>query len=385
MEFEQHFAPLHGVAGTTVQTTPAEADTGSSLRARPAPRRQAALPTCRASSRLRTPSAVAVTVSRWGATGEGRIRVAALGPDHRRHTSMARPSAQHVGRVDGVASPAQLAASPGQGDGELDDVGRPAPGQHLDRLGAPPGRCRRSARAGCPCRSAAPRCARPSARPAPPWSRASSRARSTSCMNAPEPTFTSSTRAPVPSAIFLLMIELAISGIGLDRAGDVAQRVELAVGRRQVRPRPRRSPRRPRAAGVSISALLSDARQPGIDSSLSSVPPVCPSPRPDSCGTAAPHAATSGAERERDLVADAAGGVLVDRGPVQADESPAARRWRSWPCVHRADLGAIHALEQRWPSPGRSSARRPRCPGVGVDEPVDLGVGQGAAGRAWRG
>jgi hypothetical protein len=25
------------------------------------------------------------------------------------------------------------------------------------------------------------------------------------------------------------------------------------------------------------------------------VPPVCPSPRPDSCGTAAPHAATAGA------------------------------------------------------------------------------------------
>jgi hypothetical protein len=27
---------------------------------------------------------------------------------------------------------------------------------------------------------------------------------------------------------------------------------------------------------------------------LSSVPPVWPSPRPESCGTAAPHAATSG-------------------------------------------------------------------------------------------
>ena len=32
-------------------------------------------------------------------------------------------------------------------------------------------------------------------------------------MNAPDPTFTSSTSPPVPSAIFLLMIELAISGI----------------------------------------------------------------------------------------------------------------------------------------------------------------------------
>ena len=44
-----------------------------------------------------------------------------------------------------------------------------------------------------------------------------------------------------------------------------------------------------------ISSLDSNARQPGIDSSLSRVPPVCPSPRPDSCGTATPHAATRGA------------------------------------------------------------------------------------------
>jgi hypothetical protein len=35
--------------------------------------------------------------------------------------------------------------------------------------------------------------------------------------------------------------------------------------------------------------------KPGIDSSLSSVPPVWPSPRPDTIGTAAPQAATAGA------------------------------------------------------------------------------------------
>ena len=40
--------------------------------------------------------------------------------------------------------------------------------------------------------------------------------------------------------------------------------------------------------------LVKAARKPGMVSSLSSVPPVWPSPRPDSCGTAAPHAATSG-------------------------------------------------------------------------------------------
>ena len=43
--------------------------------------------------------------------------------------------------------------------------------------------------------------------------RASSRASSTFFMNAPLPTFTSSTSAPVPSAIFLLMIEEAMSGM----------------------------------------------------------------------------------------------------------------------------------------------------------------------------
>ena len=46
---------------------------------------------------------------------------------------------------------------------------------------------------------------------------------------------------------------------------------------------------------ATISSLESAARQPGIDSSLSRVPPVWPSPRPDSWGTATPHAATSGA------------------------------------------------------------------------------------------
>ena len=53
-----------------------------------------------------------------------------------------------------------------------------------------------------------------------PWSRprrtivrASSPARSLSVMKAPEPTFTSSTRDSVPSAIFFDMIDPAMSGI----------------------------------------------------------------------------------------------------------------------------------------------------------------------------
>ena len=46
---------------------------------------------------------------------------------------------------------------------------------------------------------------------------------------------------------------------------------------------------------ANISSFDSAARQPGIASSLSRVPPVWPRPRPESCGTATPQAATSGA------------------------------------------------------------------------------------------
>jgi len=53
----------------------------------------------------------------------------------------------------------------------------------------------------------------PWAVPRPTIVRASSRPRSGSGRNAPEPNFTSSTRASVPSAIFLDMIDEAIRGI----------------------------------------------------------------------------------------------------------------------------------------------------------------------------
>ncbi len=55
--------------------------------------------------------------------------------------------------------------------------------------------------------------ATPASSPSSTMVRASSRERSMSCRNAPEPNFTSSTSAPVPSAIFFDMIDDAISGI----------------------------------------------------------------------------------------------------------------------------------------------------------------------------
>ena len=125
-------------------------------------------------------------------------------------------------------------------------------------------------------------------------------------------------RSPrAPSASFFDMIDEAISGIDVDGRRDVAQRVELLVGRDEV-------------AGLADDrdadlAHLRDelvdrsrsTRKPGIDSSLSSVPPVWPRPRPDIIGNGTPHAATSGRERERHLVADAAGRVLVDDAPAE--------------------------------------------------------------------
>ena len=112
-------------------------------------------------------------------------------------------------------------------------------------------------------------------------------------MNAPEPTFTSSTSAPVPSAIFLLMIELAISGIA--STVPVTSRSAYSLRSAGASPSPAAQITAPTSRSWAMnSSLVSAARQPGIDSSLSSVPPVWPSPRPDSCGTAPPQAATSG-------------------------------------------------------------------------------------------
>jgi len=50
-----------------------------------------------------------------------------------------------------------------------------------------------------------------------------------------------------------------------------------------------------RATSALYSAIERPMRKPGIDSSLSTVPPVCPRPRPLIIGTATPQAATIGA------------------------------------------------------------------------------------------
>ena len=98
---------------------------------------------------------------------------------------------------------------------------------------------------------------------------------------------------------------------GLDRRRRVAQRVHLPVGRRDLR----RLADQRAADRVELrraSRQREVGAEPGMDSSLSSVPPVWPRPRPDIIGTATPSDGDERREHERDLVADAAGGVLVD-------------------------------------------------------------------------
>ncbi|EFV91940.1 hypothetical protein ES5_08431 [Dietzia cinnamea P4] len=133
----------------------------------------------------------------------------------------------------------------------------------------------------------------PAAVPISTITRASSRASAGSGRNAPEPYLTSSTSAPVPSAIFLLMIDAA--SMGIDGTVPVTSRRAYRARSAGARSDPAAqitAPVRPRTS--RIAATSRSARHPGIDSSLSRVPPVWPSPRPDSCGTATSQVASSG-------------------------------------------------------------------------------------------
>ena len=80
------------------------------------------------------PSAGAVTTSTSVARGSGASGSPPWARTMARQASMAPPVGEHVGGV-AVVEADEGEHLPGQGDGELDDVGGPAAGQHLDRLG----------------------------------------------------------------------------------------------------------------------------------------------------------------------------------------------------------------------------------------------------------
>ena len=113
-------------------------------------------------------------------------------------------------------------------------------------------------------------------------------------MNAPLPAFTSSRIRSVPTAIFLDITLAAMSGMLATVA--VASRSAYSApsaGTRSVLWPATAQPTS--STWRSISPGVRSVLSPGIDSSLSSVPPVCPRPRPDSFATASPSEAASGA------------------------------------------------------------------------------------------
>ena len=104
----------------------------------------------------------------------------------------------------------------------------------------------------------------------------------------------------MPSAIFFDMIDELPSG-GLFTVAVVSRNAySLRSAGTRFGPGAQMTP--PTVPRTSrISAFDRFARHPLIASSLSSVPPVWPRPRPDSCGTAAPHDATSGTRTSETL------------------------------------------------------------------------------------
>ena len=120
------------------------------------------------------------------------------------------------------------------------------------------------------------------------------RATSKVALNEPLPTFTSKTKLLNPEAIFFERIEDVIKGS--DSTVPTISRMEynfLSAGAKldvcpiMAQPTFLTTPR-------NVS-MLGWVLYPGIESNLSNVPPVCPSPRPEIIGTNNPHAARMGA------------------------------------------------------------------------------------------
>ena len=126
------------------------------------------------------------------------------------------------------------------------------------------------------------------------------------------------------------------------------------------------------------SAVLSCDRQPGMASSLSRVPPVWPSPRPDSWGTAAPSAASSGHSTSETLSPTPPGRMLVDARagqPGQVHDLPGGDDGAG----QAGQLTGRHALEVDGHQPGRHLLVGHGAGHVGIYEPADLVVGELAA------
>ena len=111
----------------------------------------------------------------------------------------------------------------------------------------------------------------------------------------------------------------------LDGPGRIAQRIDFFVRGRDFRS----LPDQPHAAFAQHACEIDPASRftsnPGIDSSLSSVPPVWPSPRPLIIGTVNPPRRNNRRKNQRSIVADATRRVLIHLFPRQSTKNRAPR------------------------------------------------------------
>ena len=214
-------------------------------------------------------------------------------------------------------------------------------------------------------------------------SRQRSRIGRSSFMNAPLPHLTSSTRALLPSASFLLITDAEISGMLSIVRGDVAQRVELLVGGGDVGGLADEAAAHLAQGGAE---LVQGQRHAEPGNRLELVERAAGVPEPAARHLRHDDAAGGGQRRQHDrhLVADAAGAVLADldagnRGQVDPPCPSAPSRRSATPFPRRSCRAA------RWPSaaptPGnpatiRRSRRRRRRRSR---------RGRGRRRRAWRG
>ena len=204
--------------------------------------------------------------------------------------------------------------------------------------------------------------------------RASAWAASRVFMNAPLPHFTSSTNASSPSASFLLMMLAVIKRNRRDGAGDVAERVKFAVCGHKVGRRAA-----DHAADAASDGLHFVDREIGAEAGNRLELVERAAGRAEAAAGDHRHLqVAAGQERredQRDFVADAAGGMLVD-----------LRRFVCRPLKRRT--GTEHVLGERGRFRHRHAAQIDgHCPGghlvvvdvtlhVGVDDRADLEIGE---------
>ena len=276
------------------------------LRSRPAPSSIAARPTSSASSR-------ATIAGRRRGHACRRARPAAAGRDRRRRAAsppcraiIARNFAQRG--ADASASRTLRSASSSrrgaaaephharrQPHDEASRSAGPAALQRLDALGDLEGVADGAARAARPCGDErfGPDAVR--RRRSPPATAPAPARRRAVFMNAPRAALDVEHQRVAALGDLLAHHRRGDQRDALDRRRDVAQRVQLLVGGRDVVGLADQAAADLARAPLGTRRATARRESPGIASSLSSVPPVWPRPRPDIFGTTTPQAAASGA------------------------------------------------------------------------------------------